>query len=38
MWEKYLLKDGDIVISRSGSVGYSYLIKEPDQAVFLRRI
>ena len=32
--EKYLLKDGDIVISRSGSVGYSYLIKEPDQAVF----
>ena len=32
--EKYLLKDGDIVISRAGSVGYSYLIKEPDPAVF----
>ncbi len=32
--EKYLLKDGDIVISRSGSVGYSHLIKEPDQAIF----
>ena len=32
--EKYLLKDGDIVISRAGSVGYSYLIKEPYPAVF----
>ncbi|MDY1591471.1 MAG: restriction endonuclease subunit S [Methanofastidiosum sp.] len=29
--EKYLLKDGDIVISRAGSVGYSYLIKNPPQ-------
>lgn len=32
--EKYLLKDGDIVISRAGSVGVSYLLKEPKKAVF----
>ncbi|HWQ95797.1 MAG TPA: restriction endonuclease subunit S [Candidatus Methylomirabilis sp.] len=32
--EKYLLKDGDIVISRAGSVGYSYLIKNPKEAIF----
>ena len=32
--EKYLLKDGDILISRAGSVGYSYLIQNPDEAVF----
>lgn len=32
--EKYLLKDGDIVISRAGSVGYSHLIKNPTEAVF----
>jgi len=32
--EKYLLKDGDIVISRAGSVGCSYLIKNPKNAVF----
>ncbi len=32
--EKYLLKTGDIVISRSGSVGYSYLVKNPQNAVF----
>lgn len=32
--EKYLLKDGDIVISRAGSVGYSCLIKNPEEAVF----
>ena len=32
--EKYLLKAGDIVISRAGSVGYSYLIKNPQNAVF----
>ena len=31
---KYLLKTGDIVISRAGSVGYSYLIKNPQSAVF----
>jgi type I restriction enzyme S subunit len=32
--EKYLLKDGDIVISRAGSVGYSHLIKNPKSAIF----
>lgn len=32
--EKYLLKDGDIIISRAGSVGYSHLIKNPKEAVF----
>lgn len=32
--EKYLLKDGDIVISRAGSVGYSLLIKSPQHSVF----
>ena len=32
--EKYLLHDGDIVISRAGSVGYSILIKYPRRAVF----
>jgi type I restriction enzyme S subunit len=32
--EKYILKDGDIVISRAGSVGYSQLIKKPQNAVF----
>jgi len=32
--DKYLLNDGDIVISRAGSVGVSYLIKSPKNAVF----
>ncbi len=32
--EKYLLKTGDIVISRAGSVGYSYLVRNPKNAVF----
>ena len=32
--EKYLLKTGDIVISRAGSVGYSHLIENPQNAVF----
>ena len=32
--EKYLLKTRDIVISRAGSVGYSYLVKNPPSAVF----
>lgn len=32
--EKYLLKKGDVVISRAGSVGYSYLINETQLAVF----
>jgi len=31
---KYLLEDGDVVISRAGSVGYSKLIKKPPKAVF----
>jgi type I restriction enzyme S subunit len=32
--EKYILHDGDIVISRAGSVGYSHLIEKPERAVF----
>jgi type I restriction enzyme S subunit len=32
--DKYRLKDGDIVISRAGSIGVSYLIREPKDAVF----
>ena len=32
--EKYLLQDGDIVISRAGSVGVSYLINNPPHSVF----
>lgn len=32
--EKYILKDGDIVISRAGSIGCSYLIKNPKYSVF----
>lgn len=32
--EKYLLHDGDVVISRAGSVGYSCLIREPQPSVF----
>src|SRR3990170_5063795 len=32
--EKYLLKDGDIVISRAGSVGVSFLIQNPIRSVF----
>jgi type I restriction enzyme S subunit len=31
---KYLLEDGDIVISRAGSVGCSFLISKPERAVF----
>jgi type I restriction enzyme S subunit len=31
---KYLLKNGDIVISRAGSIGLSTLIANPDPAVF----
>jgi type I restriction enzyme S subunit len=31
---KYLLRDGDIVISRAGSVGFSHLIQAPPKAVF----
>jgi type I restriction enzyme S subunit len=32
--EKYLLKSGDIVVSRAGSVGLSYLVKNPPRAIF----
>ena len=32
--EKYLLEDGDIVISRAGSVGKSFIIENPERAVF----
>lgn len=31
---KYLLNDGDVVISRAGSVGYSCLILNPAKSVF----
>jgi restriction endonuclease S subunit len=32
--DKYLLHDGDIVISRAGSIGYSILVKNPEKSVF----
>jgi type I restriction enzyme, S subunit len=32
--EKYILNDGDVVISRAGSVGVSHLIAKPEKAVF----
>lgn len=32
--KKYLLEDGDIVISRAGSVGYSVLMRKPEKAIF----
>ena len=32
--EKYLVKSGDILISRAGSIGVSYLINNPERAVF----
>lgn len=32
--EKYLLKENDVVISRAGSVGYSFLLSKPERAVF----
>jgi type I restriction enzyme, S subunit len=32
--DKYLLHDGDIVISRAGSIGYSVLVKRPEKSVF----
>ncbi|WP_218396213.1 restriction endonuclease subunit S [Alteromonas lipotrueae] len=31
---KYLLKDNDVVISRAGSIGYSYLISKAKKSVF----
>jgi type I restriction enzyme, S subunit len=32
--EKYLLESGDILVSRAGSVGISYLVKQAPRAVF----
>ena len=32
--EKYIIKDGDVVIARAGSVGVSYLLRKPERAVF----
>jgi type I restriction enzyme, S subunit len=32
--KKYLLKDNDVVISRAGSIGYSYLISKAEKSVF----
>ena len=32
--DKYLLYDGDVVISRAGSVGVSYLIDNPKRSIF----
>jgi type I restriction enzyme, S subunit len=32
--EKYILDDGDILISRAGSVGKSFLIRKPRRSVF----
>lgn len=32
--EKYILKDGDILVSRAGSVGVSHLVANPLEAVF----
>jgi type I restriction enzyme S subunit len=32
--EKYLLRDGDVLIARAGSIGISYLVADPPPAVF----
>jgi type I restriction enzyme, S subunit len=32
--EKYLIESGDVLISRAGSVGVSFLINKPERAVF----
>lgn len=32
--QKYLLDDGDVVISRAGSVGFSHMVQKPRRAVF----
>jgi len=32
--EKYLIRDGDLLISRAGSVGVSHLVSNPEAAVF----
>ncbi len=31
---EYLLQDGDVVISRAGSVGFSYLLRKPQRSIF----
>lgn len=32
--ERFLLNDGDIVVSRAGSVGISHMLRDPPRAVF----
>ncbi len=32
--DKYLIKSGDILVSRAGSIGVSYLVNNPKRAVF----
>lgn len=32
--EKYLIHEGDVLISRAGSVGFSYFVKRPERSVF----
>ena len=32
--EKYMVKSGDVLISRAGSVGVSFLMSKPERAVF----
>ena len=32
--EKYLIREGDLLISRAGSIGFSYLVTQPERAVF----
>ena len=32
--ERYIIKDGDILVTRAGSVGVSYLVTKPQKAVF----
>ena len=32
--DRYLIREGDILISRAGSVGKSFLVEAPDEAVF----
>lgn len=32
--QKYVLHDGDLVISRAGSIGFSFLVQDPPPAVF----
>ena len=32
--EKYLIREGDLLISRTGSIGVNYLVSNPEPAVF----